>query len=102
MIHYSCDRCGRVLDPEEDLRYVVKMEIYAAMDPLCMEDGDDDRDHLLEIHEILERMDDAESEAIGEDVYRKVHMDLCSDCHKKFVKDPFGRDLATHVDFSDN
>ena len=65
MIHYSCDRCGRVLDPDEDLRYVVNMEVYAAADPLCVEDEDDDRDHLLEIHEILERMDDVVDDVIA-------------------------------------
>ena len=27
MIHYSCDRCGRPIDPSEDLRYVVRLEI---------------------------------------------------------------------------
>ena len=52
MIHYSCDCCKRALD-SEDLRYVVKMEVYAAIDPASMDDVDDDRDHLQEIQEIL-------------------------------------------------
>jgi len=102
MIHYACDRCGRVLDPEEDLRYVVKMEIYAAMDPLCVEDGDDDRDHLLEIHEILERVNDTDNDGVGDDVYRKVRLDLCDECHRKFVKDPLGREPAAQFGFSQN
>ena len=59
MIHYSCDLCKRPLDPEDDLRYVVKLEVYAAFDPLEI---DDDCDNLQEIHEILERMDDSASE----------------------------------------
>ena len=33
MLRYRCDLCHRDLDPEEDLRYVVKMEVYAAFDP---------------------------------------------------------------------
>jgi len=102
MIHYSCDRCGRNINPEDDLRYVVKMEIYAAMDPLCASDADDDRDHLLEIHEILERMEDTDNEAIGDDVYRQVRLDLCCDCQRKFVKDPLGREVATRLGFSQN
>ena len=57
MIHYSCDCCKRVLDPE-DLRYVVKMEVYAAFDPSAMDELDDDRDHLQEIQEILQRSDE--------------------------------------------
>src|SRR5207344_284987 len=58
MIHYSCDCCKRVLDPE-DLRYVVKMEVYAAFDPSAMSEMDDDRDHLQEIQDILQRSEDA-------------------------------------------
>ena len=34
MIHYSCDLCKRLIDPEDDLRYVVKIEVYAAVDPV--------------------------------------------------------------------
>ena len=101
MIHYACDRCGRALDPEEDLRYVVKMEIYAAMDQFCVEGSDDDRDHLLEIHEILEQVHDAD-DGIGEDVYRKVRLDLCCECHRKFIKDPLGREPVAQFGFSQN
>lgn len=55
MIHYSCDCCKRALD-SEDLRYVVKMEVYAAIDPASMDDVDDDRDHLQEIQGILQAL----------------------------------------------
>jgi len=102
MIRYSCDRCGKDLDSETDLRYVVKMEIYAAVEPLCEADLEDDRDHLLEIHEILERMDDAENEAIGNDVYQTVRKDLCCDCYKKFIRNPLGRERLTQLGFSQN
>ena len=30
MIHYSCDRCGRAIDPKEELRYVVRVEVEAV------------------------------------------------------------------------
>ena len=66
MIHYSCDLCKRPLDPEDDLRYVVKLEVYAACDPMEMDDTDDDRDNLQEIHEILEQLDDAADPRIGD------------------------------------
>jgi hypothetical protein len=58
MIHYTCDRCKRVIDPEQELRYVVRMEIEAVMDPVYDQEPLDDRDHLLEIDEILERTDE--------------------------------------------
>jgi hypothetical protein len=103
MIHFICDVCKSPLDPDRDLRYVVRMEIYAAMS-----DGpaeiDSDRDHLLEIHDILERMDDLEAsdERLADDAYQQLRFDLCSDCRKKFLRDPLGRRLAGQLDFSKN
>jgi hypothetical protein len=102
MIHYSCDRCKRVLDPADDLRYVVNMEIQAAMDPLDVDEPDDDRDHLLEIQEILERLEDADNDLIGDDIHQKRRFDLCPDCYRKFIKDPIGRESPAHLGFSPN
>ena len=55
MIRYNCDMCGRSLVPEEDERYVVKIEVYSACDSMdadCedeefindFEDDDDEND----------------------------------------------------------
>ena len=99
MIHYSCDLCKRTLDPEDDLRYVVKLEVYAAFDPLEVEE---DNDNLQEIHEILERMDDASSEEIGDDVYQQLRFDLCPECRVRFLKNPLAREVAKQFDFSPN
>ncbi len=101
MIRYSCDMCKRELDPDEDLRYVVKMEVYAAFDPTSA-DEDDDRDHLQEIQDILERLEDAESDEIGEDIYQQLRFDLCPECHKKFISNPLGREIAKVFGFSAN
>src|SRR5690606_23808224 len=101
MIHYSCDLCKRPLDPQRDLRYVVKMEVYASLDP--MEDGSaDDQDHLQEIQDILERMEDADDERIGDDVYQQMRFDLCSECRKRFLRNPMGAAAPTQFDFSEN
>ena len=102
MIRYTCDLCRRELDPEEDLRYVVKLEVYAAFDPATSNEEDDDRDHLQEIQDILERLGDAESEQIGEDVYQQFRFDLCPQCRKKFIKNPLGREPAKAFGFSQN
>ena len=101
MIHYSCDLCGRVLDPDEDLRYVVKMEIGAAFDPVSLEE-EDDRDHLQEIQDLLEHLENAEDDQISDDVYQQLRFDLCPECRRKFVKNPLGRETARALDFSEN
>ncbi len=101
MIHYSCDCCKRVLDLE-DLRYVVKMEVYAAFDPIALEEAEDDRDHLQEIQEILQHAEDAVDDQIGSDVYQQLRFDLCTECRKKFIKNPLPRELSKQFDFSNN
>jgi hypothetical protein len=101
MIHYTCDLCKRELDPDE-LRYVVKLEIGAAMDPLAADELDDDRDQLLEVQEILERLDDAEDEHVGDEVYQQMRFDLCPKCCRQFRKSPLGRDVSKQFDFSKN
>ncbi|MEN6406774.1 MAG: hypothetical protein ABFC77_09900 [Thermoguttaceae bacterium] len=103
MIRYSCDLCKRELDPQDDLRYVVKMEVYAAFDPSTADDGDEsDRDHLEEIQDILERMEDSSSDQIGDDVYQQLRFDLCPECRRKFLKNPLGREAAKAFGFSSN
>ena len=102
MIHYSCDRCKRMLDSEDDIRYVVKLEVYPAMEAVEVDDIDDDRDHLSEIQDMIERLDDAEIEALSDDLYRKQRYDLCSDCYKEYIKDPVGCEPAIQLDFSQN
>ncbi len=100
MIKYSCDMCKREIDPSEQLRYVVKVEIHAAFDPL--EIDEDDRDHLQEIQDILERLEDADSDEVGDDVYQQLRFDLCPECRRRFLENPLGRENAKILNFSEN
>jgi hypothetical protein len=79
------------------------MEVYASMgdSPAAM---DGDRDHLEEIHEILEGLDELDPAVpqLGEEVYQQLRFDLCSECRKKFLRDPLGRRLVAQLDFSKN
>jgi hypothetical protein len=100
MIHHSCDLCKRLIDPDEDLRYVVKIEVYAALDAAA-NDEEDDRDNLLEMQQILQRMEDMEDAAVGDDVYQTLRFDLCPECRRRFVKNPLGRELK-QFNFSKN
>ncbi len=87
MIHYSCDKCGKVIQAEEELRYVVKIEVYPAD---CVEEEneefDDIRDDLAEFNLEDEReLEDSDDEDME---YRTLRFDLCSECHKSYVRDP--------------
>jgi len=102
MIHYSCDLCKREFDLDDDLRYVVKIEVFAAYDPHAGTD-DDDHDHLQEIQDILESMEDADDQQIGDDVYQQMRFDLCPECRRKFLKNPLAREMpAKAFGFSSN
>src|SRR5438876_8523797 len=102
MIHFTCDRCRRVIDAEQELRYVVRMEIEAVMDPIHEHEPADDRDHLLEIDEILERADASECDAIGDDIYQRRRYDLCPQCYRKFTANPLARERKSVLGFSHN
>ena len=102
MIHYSCDRCGRELDPKMELRYVVEMDIRAKMESCVMEDPSEDADPLEELEQILDVAEAIENELIGEDVCRRLRFDLCPECHRHFVENPVGGERIAELTFSKN
>ena len=101
MIHYSCDRCQRPIDTDDEMRYVVRMEVQAKMGDNALEENDE-RDHLLELHEILERHDDEHDPLISDELYNRRRFDLCSDCYRAFLRNPLGQEVAKTIDFSQN
>ncbi|MFO1064092.1 MAG: hypothetical protein U0892_09535 [Pirellulales bacterium] len=104
MIHYSCDRCKRPIEASEGVRYVVKMEIEAELNTGGCDDCscDCDVDHLQEIDEVLETMQN-ESECFDESpLYEKKRFDLCPECYKAFIKNPLSREKMVPFGFSKN
>jgi hypothetical protein len=101
MLHYTCDSCKRLINTERELRYVVRVEVYAALDP-TLDESEDERDHLQEIQDIIERLDDADDEQISDDVYHQKRYDLCSECRARYVKNPLGRLAMQELGFSQN
>ena len=92
--------CKRPID-SASLRYCVKMEVAAAFDPEPDDDAQDDRDHLLEVQEMLARLD-AEDGPSEDDVYQELRYDLCPECCRKFLKKPLSREPAKQLNFSQN
>ena len=101
MIHYRCDMCKCELDPKHDVNYVVRMEVYPS--PCETESAiDNDRDHLEDIQEVLQRFDEFEADGIlpESDTYRKGRFDLCRACCERFLQEPLGRHNSQQFDFS--
>ncbi len=105
MIRYSCDMCGRSLVPDEDDRYVVKIEVYSACDSMdadCedeefisdFEEEDDD-----ENDEEIDNIDSDEMESIE---YKTFRYDLCSKCHSRYLQDPLSINSIRRGRFSEN
>jgi hypothetical protein len=100
MIHHSCDRCKRIIDPDDELRYVVRIEIEAAT-PAFGGEAEEDRDHLMEVNEIIERAED-QLESPYEDAYLRKRFDLCGSCFRGYVKNPLNAENKVQLGFSQN
>ncbi len=102
MIHFTCDMCGKVLLADEDTRYVVKVEVYAAYDPMELTSKDLEDDRTDEIQDLLDEMADIDAEALEDQVHKTFRFDLCPECHAAYLKDPLGRATRLRARFGQN
>ena len=87
MITQICDRCGRPIQKGQ-LRYIAKIEVLAAADPLEITLEDLLRDTRREMDALLEQCEQSSEEELMRDVYVKFKFDLCRACQKAYVADP--------------
>lgn len=102
MIHYSCDRCRRPISSTQGMRYVVRMEIESAIDIPAPESAEDEQDCLMQMDEVLERIQDESQMQDESIVYQRKQFDLCPECYRKFIKNPVGREKLAPFGFSHN
>ncbi len=100
MIRYNCDMCGRSLVHEEDVRYVVKIEVFAACD--AMEDDCDEEELLNDFDEDDEEIDSLDPDEIDSIEYKNFRYDLCSKCHSRYLQDPLSIKSIRRGRFSEN
>lgn len=97
--------CGRALVPEEDDRYVVKIEVYAACDSIdadCEDEefiNDVEEDDDDESDEEIDNLDPDEIESIE---YKTFRYDLCCKCHSRYLLDPLSINSIRRGRFSEN
>ncbi|GIW71036.1 MAG: hypothetical protein KatS3mg102_0578 [Planctomycetota bacterium] len=85
----SCDRCGRSLLVDDDVRYVVEIRVYAAYDPLevtrqDLEQAGDPRQWDRLLAAIRART----AEQLQDEVYRELRFDLCPRCQRDYLQQP--------------
>jgi len=91
MIHFTCDLCGKTLLADEDTRYVVKIEVYAAYDPMELTAKDLEDDRTDQMQDLLDEMAEIDPEVLEDQVYKTFRFDLCPACHAAYLNDPLGR-----------
>ncbi len=101
MIRYSCDMCGRSLVPDEDDRYVVKIEVYAACDSMDADCEDEEFINDFE-EEDDEELDNVDSDEIESIEYKTFRYDLCSKCHSRYLQNPLSINSIRRGRFSEN
>jgi hypothetical protein len=116
MIHYTCDRCKRTIDPETEARYVVEIDVRMACVIEPEDDAAEDLDQLAELHDQLQRELNAELGLAVEDQLDVIdgalcgrdldqgpdQYDLCEQCHEAFSTNPLGREPVVGYGFSNN
>ena len=86
----SCDGCGTGLLIDADVRYLVKIEVYAAYDPMEITRQDLVRDQHRDMARLIREMEGMDPQALEDQVYRQFQFDLCPKCQEAYLKDPLG------------
>lgn len=87
----TCDMCGKVLLADEDTRYIVKVEVYAAYDPMELTEDEVRQDHSAEMARLLRRVADMDAAELEDQVYKAFRFDLCPACQRIYVGNPLPR-----------
>ena len=88
----TCDACGDGLLIDADVRYLVRIEVFAAYDPMELSREDLARDHRSEMARLIEDMRHMDPQELEDQVYKKLQFDLCPKCQRIYLRDPLGFD----------
>lgn len=100
MVHVTCDLCGKELEPCND-HFIVKIEVFAAHEPVGITEADLDEDHMEAVSQLLRDREEADSDEVSPTA-QQFRYDLCPGCRKKYVQSPLAKELANKFDFSEN
>lgn len=98
MLHFTCDLCGQPLRKE---RFIARVEVYSAYDPEDLTEADLDEDNLAQVAQELDDCDEHDLQLTDGET-RDFRFDLCPTCHRRYLKDPLGRDSLRRANFSQN
>lgn len=96
MIHYTCDRCQRVINNEEELRFEVNIVTEIKLDN--QHPDEQAQDQLDEINDLLSGAIDAAKE----ELFQTQRYDMCAKCYQEYARDPLAGEPQVQVEFSEN
>ena len=88
MDHLTCDLCGKPLLAEEPVRYEVRIQVYAAYDPLELTPDDLSQDRRAEIRALLEKLQHLDPQEVEDSVFKEFLFDLCMACQRRYLRNP--------------
>ena len=83
----TCDRCGRRIS-KNAVRYIAKIQVYAAYDPLEITSNELLRDHTKDIERLLKQCERMSEEELMRGVYVDFEFNLCARCQKVYISNP--------------
>jgi len=95
MITHICDRCGRPIEKGE-LRFVARLQVFAAADTLEITPEDLAVDRRDEIAKLLRECGELTEEELMRDVFVELKFDLCRRCQRAYLAAPLlgGREAS--------
>jgi hypothetical protein len=78
MIVYRCDVCGTKMTANDQGRYILKIEAFAAAGPVEFTREDMEKDHSQEMRQILD--------TLAKQSQDQIRYDLCTACHARFLR----------------
>lgn len=83
-----CGMCGKTLMLEEDVRYVVRISVTWAADPMELSQDDLRRDLREEMQRVIERAKDLDEQELMNSVHKEFRFYLCPRCQKAYIRNP--------------
>jgi hypothetical protein len=86
-----CDGCGTGLLLEGEVRYVLRIEGFAAWDPLEITREElEGRDFEREMAALMAELSGVDPQEGEDQVHRAFRFDLCPRCWRRYLKSPLG------------
>ncbi len=89
MIRFECDKCGQPLQANDAQRYIVKLELFAAVSHLDL-DSEKSSDSKSQLQDVLNALASADPDEIEDQTYRSFRFDVCNKCRKNILQSPLG------------